>query len=224
MSRWIKSSSYWESCLCAITLVLLPIIGSAQTPKPKGGKIAHLLSNARKIVEIARTPAATLTLSELKDLLPKGTTVGEPSWVEGDIATGNVAELKGSLTGIVVFQNEQQRVALRSHSALTDGQRAFRSDDPIANIQIYLGDSLTQLVKSFERQVLEVLTKGVELLPKETPDSVQLDSVQLANLDTSDVSGWVATWRFGDQSQRSIDLWRHWYGHKYAINIYLMRE
>ena len=98
-------------------------MSSGQTsagPNEKPGHLTHVLRNAGKIIEIARTQAARLTLQELQELLPKGTTIGEPSWLDDDIATGNVAELQGSLLGLVIFHNDQQRTALRVFNDLVE--------------------------------------------------------------------------------------------------------
>jgi hypothetical protein len=197
----------------ALAILTVPTIAVAKTPsKPKSHAIRNLLKSAKAFFDIVKAPNQELTLGRIRELAPSSISIGEPHWVEGDLASGNAVEMKGAILGLIVFLRDEQREALATGTDLTDEQTAFLETDTVAYIQIYVGDSVKQLSSKVANIISNGLVKVLGKLPQETPLTVSNP------LEVTEAVGWIATWRFSNR--RSVDLWRRWYGHTYVINIY----
>src|SRR5947209_7194730 len=127
MKSAIKYERFCAFSVGAFVLLMLPAVVAAQSGGKQHGQakphtVVDVLKSAEEFASIIRSPNQSITLAQLRNLLPPKITIDQPSWIEGDMATGNAAELKGEILGLVVFLNQEQRSALKSDSLLTEEQ------------------------------------------------------------------------------------------------------
>jgi hypothetical protein len=219
-----------NSLALAFLLVVSPsatMLGQKTRPTAKTTN-----ANLQTLVDKLTHQDKAITFHVLKEFLPRNTVIEKPSWMEGDVATGNATEFSGELVGLAVFLNAQQREAIESGSVLTSEQTAFRDSDPLAYVQIYLADSTDQVPDSFAATTARMLDKTLEpdvanFRHRGIGGEVSGNTGAMAGVneaskgrtnETREARGWISSW----SSQRySVDFWRYWYGRTFVVNIYL---
>lgn len=224
---------------CLALVILMVICPSAtvlcQKTRPNA---TTTRANLKNLIGKLTQQSKPVTFQVLKESLPRNTSIAKPSWIEGDVATGNATEFSGELTGLAVFLNAQQREAIESGTVLTGEQTAFRDNDPLAYIQIYLADSTDQIPNSFAEATAGMLDKTLGrdrdvasyrrgeragaatggLIAGGPIASGVNDAWKGRINETRETRGWINSWI----SQRySVDFWSYWYGRAFVVNIYL---
>jgi hypothetical protein len=203
----------------------MPATVRCQKPRPNASTTR---ANLKNLIDKLTQQSKPVTFQLLKESLPRNTSIAKPSWVEGDVATGNATEFSGELAGLAVFLNAQQREAIESGTVLIGQQTAFRENDPLAYVQIYLADSTDQIPDSFAAATASMLDKtlghytdlaSISRTGQANRSGAEASDTQISKTtDNSAARGWINSW----SSQRySVDFWRYWYGRAFVVNIYL---
>lgn len=150
-----------------------------------------------------------ITYEDVKSVLPPSALLSQPSWEEDDQAVGSVARLTGPLQGVFVFLNDSQKAGMGTGA---DYSTVFSPDSRLTQVQIYIGDSIRSDSKALGADIARLLSKHLKM------QIAEASKVERPLDNLPGVYGYRASWRF---KGRRVDLWQHWYGHRWVLCFYL---